>query len=265
MRKGRKGKGTKKRRPSGSKKAKGDAIANAKRVAAESQGGEASAKISIDNMDAVKSMGIDVGKDGKVDTAQARKVAEGAAASAAAAMGINIMKADGSIDTAKARQAVGAILGFSIEKDGASRQAEAAEVVRQSIIDSADAIGADIRNGDGDIDMEKARTVADAALGFATEQRVKLDRRGALDSLKSLEDLETVNTIAALDTSLKTFMTFSQKSRREAQETMSKLANASVIENGKISVKKAIEARDAAIAAAKSEANSQPVKPKISK
>lgn len=252
--KGKKKGGVKKKlRPSGSSKSKKAGIAAAKKAAADSQkGGDSGGNqmTKADAIAAVSAMGIPVNAKGKVDTVAARKVAEGAAVSAAAAMGVNIMKADGTIDTNKAREAVAGVLGFSIEKDGAGQQAEAAAIVQQAVINSAKEMGADITNADGDIDVKKARQVADLALSFSKEQKGKLDRGEAME---------------ALDANLKTLMTFSKISRREAAATMEKLLNASVIENGGISARKALAAREAAIAQAIGENKSVWIKGRVTK
>jgi hypothetical protein len=168
---------------------------------------------------ALAQMGIAVDGDGPVDMEAARAVAQRAAVSAAKALGVDIVKADGSIDAAKARQAVGQVLGFSLERDGAPQQAEAAKRARQAAIQAAEAMGADIRDGAGNIDTAKARRVADLALDFEVAKAKKFGRREALD---------------ALNISLDAMTTSDPLSRRAASDAVEKLLSASVLVDGAI-------------------------------
>lgn len=176
---------------------------------------------------AIEDMGIAVDSQGNVDTAAARKIAEDGAASAAKSLGLNIIKADGSIDTAKAREAVSQVLGFSIERDGAAQHAIAAARAQKAAIAAAEAMGADIRDAADNIDPAKAQQVADLALDFKVAKGKKVGRREAIDALN-------IGTNA---------LTMSDSlSRRAASEAINKLLSSSVLVGGKIDRRMAFKA-----------------------
>ncbi|MEL6471938.1 MAG: hypothetical protein AAFQ74_19590 [Cyanobacteria bacterium J06623_4] len=190
---------------------------------------------------AVRDMGIAVDSQGNADTAAARKVAEGAAISAARALGVEIRKADGSIDTAKARQAISQMLGFSIERDGAAEQGaavarsqQAAEAAAQSILTTARALGANpdnlegqLRDTDGNIDTAKAARITEISLNLDVAEQRTLGRREALDTLNiSLDAATTDNPL----------------SRRAASDAIEKLQKSSVLVDGKIDRRQALKA-----------------------
>ncbi|MEM8809900.1 MAG: hypothetical protein AAGF01_28100 [Cyanobacteria bacterium P01_G01_bin.38] len=176
---------------------------------------------------AVRSMGIAVDSKGRVDTAAARKVAEGAAVSAAKALGVNILKADGRIDTAKARQAMSQVLGFSVERDGSTAQQAAAQRAQTAAIEAAAALGADIRDANSNIDTTQAQQVAELALDLKVAKAKQLGRREALD---------------ALNISLNAATTADPLSRRAASNAIEKLLSASVLVDGKIDRRMALKA-----------------------
>lgn len=179
-------------------------------------------------LQAIKDMGIAVDSQSNIDTATARKVAEGAAVSAAKSLGIDIRKADGSIDTAKARLAVSQVQGFSIERDGATQHAEAAQRTQKAAIAAADAMGADIRDAAGNIDTAKAQQVADLALDFKVAKAKQLSRREVVD---------------ALNISLNAMTSADPLSRRAASDAVEKLlsSSSSVLVDGKIDRRMALK------------------------
>lgn len=197
-------------------------------------------------LSAVRQMGIRVDPGGKVDTATARKVAEGAAISAARSLGVNIKKADGSIDTAKARAAVGQVLGFSIERgrtaqaaveqsEAAKRSQQAAVSAAQSILTTAQALGIDtsdlgnnLQDHNGNLDTAKAARIAEIALDLNVAKKRQFGRREALDALN-------INLDAATSQNPLT--------RRAVSEAIEKLQSASVIVDGKIDRRQALIAR----------------------
>lgn len=179
---------------------------------------------------ALEDMGFTVNSKGRVNTAEARQVAEGAAIAAAAALGVDIRKPNGKIDTAKAQGAISQMLGLAIkpnlsEAEKAAQQA-AVERAQQAAIAAAQALGVDIRDANGGIDTAKARQVTDVALDLQTVQAQQLGRREAL---------------ASLNTSLDA-MTTTPASRRAASEAIEKLLSSSVLVEGKIDRRQAIEA-----------------------
>ncbi len=205
---------------------------------------ESTGKLDADSaFDAVRSMGIPVDSKGNVDAVAARKVAEGAAISAARSLGVNIKKADGSIDTAKAREVISTTLGFSVERDGAMPQSEAAkrpqkaaEEAAQSILATANALGANpdslegnIRDANGNIDAAKAAQIADIALNLKVAEKRQMGRREALDALNA--------SLATPDNPLDNPL-----SRRAASEIIEKLLSSSVLVDGKIDRRMALKA-----------------------
>ncbi len=183
-------------------------------------------------VDALKSMGFAVDADGPIDMAEARQVAEGAAVSAAQALGVNIVKPDGSLDTAKAQQAVSRVLGFSIGRDGSKAQTEARNRVRQAAIEAAESLNVDIRDGTGAIDTRKARQVAELSLDLQVAKKKQLGRREAVDALNS---------------SLKAMTGSDAISRRDAGDAIEKLLSSQVLVDGEISRRKSLEILKTAI------------------
>ncbi len=196
-------------------------------------------------LQAVRDMGIIVGSKGHVDTATARKVAEGAAVSAAQALGIDIKKADGSIDTAKAKAAVSQVLGFSVERAGAAEQAEAGTRSQQAAAEAAESIlktaralnintdvpAGSLRDADGNINSAQAIRIAEIALNLKVAKQRQLGRREALDALNiSLKAATTQNPQS------------SQQSRKFASQQLEKLQSASVLADGKIDRRLALQA-----------------------
>lgn len=198
-------------------------------------------------LQAVHDMGITVDGKGKVDTVTARKVAEGAAISAAQALGINIQKADGSIDTAKAKAAVSQVLGFSVEREGAIAQTEAgvrsqqaAAEAAESILKTAnalnintDSLAGNLQDADGNINSAQAVRIAEIALNLKVAKQRQLGRREALDALNiSLEAATTQNPQNPQNL----------QSRRFASQQLEKLQSASVLAGGKIDRRLALDA-----------------------
>ncbi|MEL6453862.1 MAG: hypothetical protein AAFQ40_03990 [Cyanobacteria bacterium J06623_5] len=204
-------------------------------------------------LNAVRQMGISVDANAKVDTAAARKVAEGAAISAARTLGITIKKADGSIDTEKARAAVSQVLGFSVERDGeaeqgaaAVRSQQAAVSAAQSILTTAQALGIDtndlgnnLQDAGGNLDAAKATRIAEIALDLKVAKKRQLGRREALDTL---------------DIGLDAATTQNPLTRRAASDAIEKLQSASVIVSGKIDRRQALVASQASSANSSSKA-----------
>ncbi len=199
---------------------------------------KALAKGRADAMAAAESMGVTFNSKGQVTNLDvARSIAQGAAVSAAAAMGVNIMKADGKIDTKKA---IGAMLGFSIDKDGKDQQSETAREVQEATMKTARALRADIFDADGKMDTAKALAVAMIAVQLDPTNEQRPDRE------KVLQNLNKNNTDA--------FMTVTKKTRQEAVAMMEKMKGSSVVKDGRIDAQAALKVREESIAQAKSDA-----------
>ncbi len=182
---------------------------------------------------ALKEMGFTVDSKGRIDPAAARQVAEGATISAAAALGVDIRKPNGQIDTAKARGAIAEMLGVNgsgkpSQADKAAQPA-ATERSQQAAIAAAQALGVDIRDANGSINPTQARQVIDIALNVKTIQAQKLGRREA---------------VTALNTSLNAMTTTTAASRRDASDAIAQLLSSSVLVDGKINRRQARKALD---------------------
>jgi len=179
---------------------------------------------------ALKDMGFTVDRKGRVNTAEARQVAEGAAIAAATALGVDIRKPNGKIDTAKAQGAISQMLGLAITPNPSqaekAAQNAAVERAQQAAIAAGQAMGVDIRDANGGIDTAKAQQVTDVALDLKTVQAQQLGRREAVESLNTSLDA----------------MTATPASRRAASEAMEKLLSSSVLVDGKIDRRQAIAA-----------------------
>ncbi len=184
----------------------------------------------------IADLGINVNAKNKVDLATARLAAEGAAASAAAAMGVNIMKANGEIDTNKMREAVLQFMNFTPDLAGQNRQNASAQAAISSTIDFAKSLNTDISDGEGGIDSSKMKAMVNLAVNFDELSPKKRNNRQA---------------VAALESSLKGMETMTELSRREVSEKMETLLSATAIEDGQISLRKAIQARETLIDATK--------------
>lgn len=180
-----------------------------------------------DALAALATMGIAVDNDGPADMAEARKIAEGAAASAARALGIEILNPDGSIDTVKAREAVSQVVGFDLDGGGSPEQASAVERANQAAIRAAAAMNADIRDAAGNIDSGKAQRVASLALELRVAKAKRLGRRETLDALNiSLDAMTSTNP----------------QSRRAASAAMEQLLSSSVLVVGQVDRRAALDA-----------------------
>ena len=98
------------------------------------------------------------------DVAAVQLQARRAASSVAAAVGIRIENGDGTIDTAAARQAVSAVLGFDIDNIDDATQADHLAQARQAVRDLASTLGADILDSSGQPDPGKAQQLVNVAL-----------------------------------------------------------------------------------------------------
>lgn len=177
-------------------------------------------------IDALKEMGFAVDADGPINLAEVRQAAEGAAASAAQALGVDLLRPDGSIDAQKARAAIEEMLGLSIDVGATKGQAEVAQRVQQAAIETATSFGVDIRDGKGGIDTNKAIEVVNLALDLNVARKRQLGRREAVD---------------ALNTSLNAMTSSKADSRRSASDAVEKLLSSSVLVDGKISRRKSVE------------------------
>lgn len=193
------------------------------------QAADGGSKLTKDSTIAtLKDMGFTVDSKGRIDPDVARQVAEGAAISAAAALGVDIRKPNGQIDAAKAQGAIAQMLGVNTSgkpsRADQAAQSAAAERSQQAAIAAAQALGVDIRDAQGGVDPTKAQQVIDVALDVQTAQAQQRGRREA---------------VTALNISLDA-MTSTPASRRAASEAMEKLLSSSVLVDGKVDRRQAI-------------------------
>ncbi len=188
---------------------------------------------------AAEGLGVKFNAKGKITNgAEVQKMAYGAAASAAASMGVNIMKADGSIDDTKVREAVSAVLGFSAGKDGVKDQAEAAKEMKNVAVEMAASLGVNILDAKGNVDSKKALKVAEISLTAGTLKRIKEGRSEAL---------------TALNLSQNSFAKATNRTRQEAAAVVDKLLNSSVIKDGIVDREAALKSLEAAVALSKTD------------
>ena len=215
------------------RKAKAKADAKAAKAASKAT----LAKAKADGMAAAESVGVKFDGKGRVtNAAEVRNMAVGAAVSAAAAMGVNIMNADGTVNDAKAREAVSNVLGFSLDNKDALAQAKAE--AEKAAVDMAKTLGVSIVDADGNIDKAKARQVAEVALQAENLTKVREGRREALDTLNISQDA---------------FSKATNRSRQEAAAVVERLLSATVLKDGAINRESALKSLEAAVALAKTD------------
>ena len=143
-------------------------------------------------LNALADMGIAVDRDRGVvaDVGAVRRQAEQAATSVAAAVGIDIQNADGSLNAAAARRAVSVIVEFDIDASDSPAMAEHKAKAKMAITELSANLGVDVLDSDGQIDATKARHLVNTALDLREPSWLPLTQRDALEALQ--HKLQTV-------------------------------------------------------------------------
>ncbi len=187
-----------------------------------------------------ESLGVSFNAKGEITNGpEVQNMAYGSVTSAAASMGVNVMNAEGTIDTTKAREVLDSVLGFAPGKEGAEQQAEAAKEMESAVVKMAATLGVNILDAEGKLDTTKAKEVAELSLTAGTLTRIREGRSEALTALNISRD---------------SFAKATNKTRQEASEAVDRLLNTTVLKDGMVDRTAALKSLEAAVTLAKTDA-----------